>query len=357
VSGVYTHEVCLENGTDYNFNMFDSYGDGWSGGTFTVSADCGELATGGLPSCESGGTCDEGTSGQVSFTADCGGGGPDCSAPADWAVTVTDANHTIMIPGDVLVGLADGNVLSNANVGVFFTNSNGDLQCAGYTEINGETAQIAAMADDSQTDEVDGLTAGEAFVWMIADCNGNVFAATAEYSSGPDSYSTNSVTAVASITEVPAGPSCQTLDIPSGWSMFSTYMIAADMDLANVLAPIVDNLIIAKNNAGAAYLVEWEFNGVGDLVVGQGYQIKTDAAVTLEICGDYAFPEDNAIDITAGWNMVGYLRTEGADAAAVLGDINTSGNLIIAKDTMVLLTYLNGISTVSVIWFLVKVTN
>ena len=47
------------------------------------------------------------------------------------------------------------------------------------------------------------------------------------------------------------------------------------MDLAAVLAPIVDNVIIAKNNAGDAYLVEWEFNGIEDMVVGQGYQIKT----------------------------------------------------------------------------------
>ena len=48
-----------------------------------------------------------------------------------------------------------------------------------YAEIiPGETVQIAAMGDDTTTDEVDGLQAGEAFVWMIADCNGNVFAGT-----------------------------------------------------------------------------------------------------------------------------------------------------------------------------------
>jgi len=114
--------------------------------------------------------------------------------------------------------------------------------------------------------------------------------------------------------------------------MFSTYMVPADLDLASVLAPIIDNVIIAKNNDGAAYLVEWSFNGVGDLTVGQGYQIKTDAAVSLEVCGTYAAPEANVVDISAGWNMIGYLRTEPAAADAVLADINASGNLIIAKD-------------------------
>ena len=79
-------------------------------------------------------------------------------------------------------------------------------------------------------------------------------------------------------------------------------------------------------------MVEWNFNGVGDLLVGQGYQIKTTAAVLLEVSGAYAFPEDNAVDISAGWNMIGYLRTEPAAADAVLAEMNASGNLIIAKD-------------------------
>jgi len=321
---VYDIEVCLENGTDYNFNLADSYGDGWNGGTFSVSAECGELAAGGL---------EDGEAGQVSFTADCGGGSTDCEAPASWAVTVTGSNHTIMIPGGASITDANGDAVANAVVGVFFTNDNGDLQCAGYTAITGETVQIAAMGDDTTTPEVDGLTAGGDLVWMIWNCDAaEAVNATATYTGGPETYTTNGLTFVGSIAGVPAGPSCQTLDIPSGWSMLSTYMIAADMDLAVVLAPIVDNVIIAKNNAGSAYLVEWAFNGVGDLVVGQGYQIKTDAAVSLEICGDYAFPEDNAIAITAGWNMIGYLRTEGAPADAVLGDINASGNLVIAKD-------------------------
>jgi hypothetical protein len=102
--------------------------------------------------------------------------------------------------------------------------------------------------------------------------------------------------------------------------------------LASVLSPIINEVIIAKNNSGAAYLVEWNFNGVGDLIVGQGYQIKTTEAVQLEVSGAYAFPEDNSVNVTAGWNMVGYLRTDAAQADAVLADINATGNLIIAKD-------------------------
>ena len=68
------------------------------------------------------------------------------------------------------------------------------------------------------------------------------------------------------------------------------------------------------------------------MVVGQGYQIKTEASVSVEIFGDYAFPEDNSINLTTGWNKIFLLRTEPADAIGVLADINDSGNLVIAKD-------------------------
>ena len=89
-----------------------------------------------------------------------------------------------MIPAGVIPEMAEGTTLEHANVGVFFTNDNGELVCAGSAEIvPDQTVQIAAMGDDTTTPEVDGLAAGEALVWMIADCNGNVFAGQATYTS------------------------------------------------------------------------------------------------------------------------------------------------------------------------------
>ena len=256
-----------------------------------------------------------------------------CDAPADWNVIVTGSNHTIVIPSSTIVTLADGNELDHANVGVFYTNSDGNLACAGSAEITpGETVQIAAMGDDTTTPEVDGLVSGSDLVWMIADCYGNVFAANATYTGGPEIFTINGITNVSTITEAPAGPSEQELSFPTGWSMFSTYMIPADLNLANLLSPIVDQVIIAKDYLGAAYLPEWNFNGIGDLTLGQGYQIKTTESTGVTVTGDYAMPQDNPINLTVGWNMVAYLRLEPAAADAAFADINATGNLIIAKD-------------------------
>ena len=42
-----------------------------------------------------------------------------------------------------------------------------------------------------------------------------------------------------------------------------------------------DNLIIAKNNLGSDYLPEFNFNGIGNLIPGQGYQIKLNEPAEL----------------------------------------------------------------------------
>ena len=128
------------------------------------------------------------------------------------------------------------------------------------------------------------------------------------------------------------GPEAQIIDLVSGWSIFSTYMIPVNMDIAAVLAPVVENIVITKNYLGSAYLPEWNFNGIGDLVIGQAYQIKTTVDSELTIDGAYAFPEENAVALSAGWNMVGYLRTEAASVDLVFADMVADGNLVIAKN-------------------------
>lgn len=127
-------------------------------------------------------------------------------------------------------------------------------------------------------------------------------------------------------------PECQIIDLPLSWSTFSTYMLPVNMDLEVVLSLILDKIIIVKDYAGNAYLPDYQFNGVGVMQLGQGYQIKTTETVSIEICGEYASPQNHLINLIAGWNLLGYLRTEPADISAVLSDVNDGGNLIIAKD-------------------------
>ena len=114
--------------------------------------------------------------------------------------------------------------------------------------------------------------------------------------------------------------------------MFSTYIMSEDMSLVSVILPIVDNVIIVKDYLGAAYLINWDFNGIGNILVGQGYQIKTSDQIILEMYGDYAFPDEHPIILSQGWNMIGYLREEPSNTSEIFSEINASGNLLIVKD-------------------------
>ena len=131
---------------------------------------------------------------------------------------------------------------------------------------------------------------------------------------------------------VPEGPSEQVIALVSGWSMFSTYMMADDMSVDAVVAPILSNVVIAKDYLGSAFLPEWNFNGIGDVLIGQGYQIKTSGAIDLTIEGTYMNPEENPIELVSGWNMIGYLRLDDADAGAVFADLVANDAIEIVKD-------------------------
>ena len=133
-------------------------------------------------------------------------------------------------------------------------------------------------------------------------------------------------------------PTSQSIVLPNGWSMFSTYIEPINTDMMDILAPIVGNIAIAKDYLGGAYLPEWGFNGIGAITNGQAYQIKienlpeSNTDIELTISGSYLLPENTPIQLEAGWNMIGYLRTDEVSAVSILADLNDSGNLVIAKD-------------------------
>ena len=104
------------------------------------------------------------------------------------------------------------------------------------------------------------------------------------------------------------------------------------MNLDNILTPISSDIIMAKDNYGAVYLSEYGYNGVGEIILGEAYQIKTSNATSLSVDIEYIEPETFPIILNAGWNMMGYIRNQSAPADLVLNDLVECNNLIMAKD-------------------------
>jgi hypothetical protein len=78
-------------------------------------------------------------------------------------------------------------------------------------------------------------------------------------------------------------PEDQPIIFESGWNIIG-YLRTEQAPANLVLGELVSqgNLIIAKNSIGDAYLPEWDFNGIGFMKPGEGYQIKTYNAGSIQ---------------------------------------------------------------------------
>ena len=300
---------------------------------FFNAADCSSY--GGIP-CEetitdiSGCTDENASNFNIDATIDDGSCNFDCFP--EWNVIVTDQNHSIFINGTYLN--SEGEQLDEGSlIGVFYYNSNGDFVCAGYTTLENDATQISVMGDDASTEEIDGLTNGNQFeyiVWDILTCQ--EYAASANYSSGIDYYVSNGISFIDQIS-VNNDINSQEIDLVQGWSIFSTYIQANDPDIISVFNSIAENVIIIKDNLGSAYLPEWNFNGIGNLTNGQGYQIKMLTESNLDIDGELLLPENTNINLGVGWNMIAYLRTSPSPCDLVFNSLTDNDQLVIVKDS------------------------
>ena len=115
-----------------------------------------------------------------------------------------DALKYIMIPANVLPQMLGGTELMHANVGVFYTNDNGDLVFTQAVEYVGDNFYFTVCGDDVTTEEKDGFDIGESFIWQLwptgEDC---AYSIDVEYSSGELSsgeYEVNGISQVVSIS-------------------------------------------------------------------------------------------------------------------------------------------------------------
>ena len=70
------------------------------------------------------------------------------------------------------------------------------------------------------------------------------------------------------------------INLEAGWSLLG-YLRDSPANLVTMLADINEQIIIVKTFDGTAYLPDWNFNGIGDMSPGQGYQIKVNSNVSF----------------------------------------------------------------------------
>lgn len=253
--------------------------------------------------------------------------------PSFFNYELTGSNHTVVFPFNMQFSLLNGPLSNFDIIGVFYENEIGEEHCAGYIVWDGSTNSLAAQGDDSTTDQIDGIIIGESFIFKVWDYSeSNLVNCTVTYNDlmpSQEYFEPNGISAIIGGHEyIPINS--QEIIIPEGWSIFSTYLNLNNMDISVILSPIVDQLVIVKDYLGMAYLSEWNYNGIGDIILGHAYQIKVNQEVLLEFQGDYIFPNEVSINLPEGWSLIGYLRTNPADCFSVFDPI--SDEVVLVKD-------------------------
>ncbi|MAZ31263.1 MAG: hypothetical protein CMP57_04120 [Flavobacteriales bacterium] len=120
----------------------------------------------------------------------------------------------------------------------------------------------------------------------------------------------------------------QTINLPQGWYIFSTYIQPEYPSIDSVLSPIFNDLIIVKNGEGMAYLPDFGFNSIGDLTNDQGFLVKLIQPNSLPISGTKIIPENYPINLNIGWNMFGYLRDNPMNLIQALAPIQSQITIV-----------------------------
>ncbi|MEA3446801.1 MAG: T9SS type A sorting domain-containing protein [Bacteroidota bacterium] len=253
------------------------------------------------------------------------------SSSPGWSYTNTGSNHSILIPQFATITIDGTPVVTGDYIGVFY-NDGGTFECGGYMIYDGSTNFLAAWGDDSGTPDKDGFDTGEEFVFKIWDSSSELeYNAVAVYetASFPNTgfYSPNGQSGISSL--IATSQSTQTLSLAQGWGMFSTYIEPVDPSVVTVFSPVYSELIIIKNGNGQVYWPPF-VDMIGNLIIGEGYQVNMSTAQTLDVTGTAVAPELTPISIQLGWSIFGYLRQTPADIVTMLS--NVVSDIIIVKN-------------------------
>jgi len=252
-----------------------------------------------------------------------------------WTYNNTGNAHTILIQGAIPVIIDSTQIAIGDYIGVFYDSLGAEV-CAGYEQWTGQVLAVNTWGDDAQTTEPDGFASGELFKWKIWRASDNmVFDATASYMQPPampntNAFATNGMSGLLSLEAYTVN--YQIIDLPQGWSYFSTYIDPFEPNIDSLCLPIVNEVFIVKSGAGQTYWPQWNINMLGEIEIGQGYQIKMNSTQTMEVAGLAVAPENTPVILVAGWSIIGYLRQSPAPIDQLLGSVVSE--IVIAKNGM-----------------------
>ena len=233
-------------------------------------------------------------------------------------------------------------LILNSFVALFLLTSLNGI--SGLNIISGNLSSVNTFVISFTTSDYDGFgvsTPGSSDGWIDITPNGGTPPYTFLWSNGSTTedisglttgiYGVNVIDATGSVAAISAflyPPKDQHISFPQGWSIFSTYMVPVDPQIDQVFNTVVSNVITIKDGEGKIYWPAYDLNMIGDMVLGEGYFIKTNSILELEIYGHVADPEGEIISLPSGWSILGYIRTNDDTISEMLSPIINSISIV-----------------------------
>jgi len=124
----------------------------------------------------------------------------------------------------------------------------------------------------------------------------------------------------------------QSIDLQAGWNMMSFNVTPNNINLDNIIQPLIDSLSLIKiiNESGNIIQdipgIGW-LNTIGDMHNTEGYYIKVNTSDTLVVEG-CVVKTPYSILLYTGWNILGYPLQYGQDAITALQPLINSSSFI-----------------------------
>ncbi len=131
----------------------------------------------------------------------------------------------------------------------------------------------------------------------------------------------------------PNQPVQRELDLSAGWNMISLNVVPENLDILDLMAPLVNEgvLLILKDGRARFYAPEHDFNNIPGWATAEGYQINLSNDFLWQVEGLIIDPE-TPIALSDGWNLTAYYPNEPIDAVVALE--NLGDQLVIAKNEL-----------------------
>ncbi len=139
----------------------------------------------------------------------------------------------------------------------------------------------------------------------------------------------------------------QEIGLEPGWNLISSNIDPQSPNLAELLAPIEDEIVLLKNGEGDIYWPEFGIDQIENWEKLDGYSIYALSAQTLTMTGRQMDAGVEAAQLNQGWNLIGYWRQTTMEITEALASVKSQLVLVKNEDGQVYWPELdiNGFST------------